>query len=291
MQLKEVERKGAGVIRMEFDSKLSDKQDFLIISDIHFDSLKCDEKLLKKHLNEAVEAGAYILILGDWFDVMCTYGDPRSKPGDISDRYLSKDYSYLDMVVQDSIEFLTPYAKNIAMISEGNHESKVKEKHDTDPLHRLIEGLKPYNRNIQKGNYSGFIEVDDKISYKSSGNTFRTNIHFHHGFGGSAKRSKGMLDVQLEVMQYPDADIILRGHTHQKWHDPSTVQIRKSKAGNLQKETVSYVATGSYKDGYGQGEGGFEIEKNFRPVKLGGWWLTIKRNGKRDIIREFKEAE
>jgi predicted phosphodiesterase len=232
-----------------------------------------------------------ILILGDWFDVMCTYGDPRSKPQDISSRYSSKDFSYLDMVIEDSIDYLKPYAANIAMISEGNHETKIKEKHDTDPLHRLVQGLRPYNSELIKGNYSGFVDLYELLHVggtKQHGNT--TTLHYHHGFGGSAPRSKGMLNTQLEAMQYPDADIIARGHTHQKWHDPSTTQIRRTARGRIFKRQIQYIQTGSYKDGFQEGEGGFEVEKNFRPVRLGGWWINLNRHSSRNFGVEIKEA-
>jgi len=39
----------------------------LLISDIHWDNPHCDRKLLKKHLDEALEINADVLINGDLF--------------------------------------------------------------------------------------------------------------------------------------------------------------------------------------------------------------------------------
>ena len=39
-------------------------QRFLFISDVHFDSVKCDRDLLKKHLDEALATNAGVLVFG-----------------------------------------------------------------------------------------------------------------------------------------------------------------------------------------------------------------------------------
>jgi UDP-2,3-diacylglucosamine pyrophosphatase LpxH len=260
----------------------------LLASDVHYDSPHCDRKLLKKHLDQARNSGALVLIFGDWFDVMGTYNDPRSKASDIRSDYLSKDFSYLDMVVEDSVEFLRPYADNIALISEGNHETMVAKKHDTNPLKRLVSGLQAYNPDIGHGRYSGYVFL--RFRYEN-GQTCSTSIlHYHHGFGGNAKRSKGMLDVQLEAMKYPDAHILCRGHDHQKWYDPSTTRQRVTRKGNIYYDNIHYIKTGSYKAGLGAGEGGFEVEKNFMPTRLGGWWLSYHFNKDYGLSHSVREA-
>lgn len=289
-----VKRKSPAVTRVEFQTQLKepyDLQPFLLISDLHYDSPSCDVDLLKKHLDQAIASNAIILVFGDVFDVMGTYNDPRSKPQSISSTYLSKDFSYLDMVIEDAVEFFKPYARNIALISTGNHETKIQEKHDTDPIRRLVKGLEPENPSIQHGNYTGFVELVERTSTGSSGFSNLTTVHFHHGFGGSAHRSLGVLNVQLECMRYPSADLLVRGHIHRKWHIPDTVQIVPDKAGKLQKKPVDYVQLGAYKDGYEEGQGGFAIEKNLPPSKLGGYWLNYYRIDRRNHKRQIVDAD
>lgn len=273
----------------------TEKFHYLIISDVHFDSQHCNRDLLFALLNKAKECGAMVLIHGDWFDIMGCYGDPRSKADEIRSDYLSKDFSYLDMVIEDSIEALRPYADNILLMSEGNHETNIKRRHDTNPLKHVTDALKEHNPNLIRSLYSGWLTLSYSY-YKggprnTSGSTESNCIHFHHGFGGSAKRSKGMLDVQTEITKYPEAQLLVRGHTHQKWYDPSTTRQRLNQRGYLFMEGVDYLQTGSFKDGHNYGEGGFEVEKNYNPTRLGGWWLTHLYHKKKGIKRRIVEAD
>jgi len=281
----EVIRKSPAVTRVSFDTEIRQPyyyQPFLLLSDVHYDSPYNQTKLLKKHLDQAKQSGAIIFIFGDWFDIMGTHGDPRSKANEISSRYLSRDFSYLDMVIEDSADFLRPYAKNIALIGDGNHETKIKQKHDTDPLKRLINLLEEENPAIQHAGYSGFLELNEILQTGNSSVNSLSTIHFHHGFGGSAPRSKGTLNVDLEAMQYPGVDFLVRGHIHQKWLMESSVQITVTKAGSIKKRGVTYIQLSSYLDSYDQGQGGFAIEKNLRPAAPGGYWLNLYRSGRRE---------
>jgi len=244
----------------------------LHISDVHFDSIKCNRELLKEHLDEIKRCDGYVFIYGDWFDVMGCYQDPRSKFKDLDPRYFERGREYLNSVVEDAIEFLTPYVQNIAMISEGNHETEIKRRRDVDILDWLIQSLNQRGGNIVKGYYSGWNEFVFNNGIKSSS----VLTHYHHGYGGNAKRSKGMLDSQIATFTYPDCDFIFRGHTHQKFHDPSNVKYLYNKiAKSICTKTTHYIMTGSYKDGTGLGKSGWEVQKGFLPTRLGGWFIDF----------------
>lgn len=285
-----VEQLSDNVHRFGFSCKSTDVVPTLAVSDVHYDSVKCKRDLLKSHLDEIKEADGLIFIFGDWFDVMATYGDKRMKREQVDTRYIVRGRSYLDVVIEDSVEFLAPYADNIALISYGNHETTIRKYHDTDPLRRLVFGLNAKcNSNIQLGQYSGFIFM--QFSYHKGTSTWSKTIHYHHGFGGNAKRSKGMLDVQIEVMKYPDVDIMFRGHDHQKWHDPSTTRMRVTQKGKVYKDSVNYIKTGSYKDGIGEGKQGWEVEKNFLPTCMGGWFTDYLYNKNEGVKIRLTEAK
>ena len=269
-----VKAKSDNVHSFTFDCDYSDTIPTLVVSDVHYDSLKCDRKLLKKHLDEIKAKDGLIFIHGDWFDVMATYGDRRMKREQVDPRYVVRGRSYLDVVIEDSIEFLKPYAEHIALMSYGNHETTILKFHDTDPLRRLVANLNREGGNIQIGQYSGFVTFTGK--YKKGTTQHRFTKQYHHGFGGNAKRSKGMLDVQIEVFKYPDADILVRGHDHMKWFDPSTTRIRLKESGEISKDNVFYLKTGSYKDGLGDMSQGWEVQKNFNPTRMGGWFVDYE---------------
>lgn len=246
----------------------------LFCSDIHLDSIGCKRDILKQHFDEIKKANGLIFIFGDLLDVMGSYGDRRLQREDIDPQFIQHGRTYLDLVCEYTIEFLKPYAQNIALISYGNHEKTINKFHNHDILRSIVWTLNLEDKvNIQLGAYSGWIFLRMQ---KPSGNGVGCNIHYHHGFGGNAKRSKGMLDVQIEAMKYPDAHILVRGHTHQKWYDPSTARMRVTRSGRIYKDKIKYIQSGSYVDGIGTGRSGWPVEKNFNPTDIGGWFVDFK---------------
>jgi len=261
----------------------------LHISDIHFDSMHCDVELLKKHLDIIKRKDGHIYIYGDVFDVMGCYGDPRSKFQDVNPKYFDRG-EYLNLVVEDAVNFFTPYVKNIRMISEGNHESEIRRRRDVDILSWLVRSLNDQGGNIAKGFYSGWNE----FVFAQKGRSSSILTHYHHGKGGNAKRSKGILNAQLDTMENPDCDFVFRGHTHQKFHDPSNVKYRVNLTKKVvKKKTTHYIQTGSYKDGTGMGKSGWEVQKGFMPSRLGGWFVdfnVVISNGYMNVEPQVYEA-
>lgn len=271
---KHVEELSENVHLFEFDGcRSTDIVPTLFCSDIHLDSIGCKRDILKRHFDEIKEADGLIFIFGDLLDVMGSYGDRRLQREDIDPQFIQHGRTYLDLVAEYTIDFLKPYAKNIALISYGNHEKTINKFHNHDILRSIVWTLNlEQGVNIQLGAYSGWVFL--RLRNKRSSQICK--IHYHHGFGGSAKRSKGMLDVQIEAMKYPDANILVRGHTHQKWYDPSTARMRVSPNGRIYKDKIKYIQSGSYVDGIGAGKSGWAVEKNFNPTDIGGWFVDFK---------------
>ena len=92
----------------------------MLISDLHWDNPKCNRELLSKHLKEAVERNAYIIINGDFFCLMQGRADPRRAKNEIRPEH--NQGNYLQAVVNDAVQWFKPYAKHIALIGYGNHE-------------------------------------------------------------------------------------------------------------------------------------------------------------------------
>lgn len=259
-------------------------------SDIHYDSLHCDRKSLKAHFDQAVAEDRMIEINGDWFDVMGCFKDPRTKAADIDPRFIVRGKSYLDVVIEDSYEFLKKYADNILIMSLGNHETAILKHRDTNPLTRLVTMLRQHNPNIMEGLYEGYVQFQIKDSrHKTTSQLF--SERFHHGFGGNAPRSKGMLHSQIIAMQYPDVDLYQSGHTHQKFHDPSNVRERITKKGRVHESTMHYLKLGSYqKKTVGLG---YANINGMPRTRLGGWFADMELktyNTSRRIDISFKEA-
>lgn len=254
----------------------------LIVSDVHYDSPQCDKKSLKKNFDEIKEKGGKIIVVGDWFDVMGCDRDPRTKPADIDPKYYRKDKQYLDAVVEDSAEFLMNYRDEIMFMGYGNHETKIMERRDTDPLARIVSMLNMGGANVQIGAYAGWIKIRMKDGQKKS-KSF--NIRYHHGYGGGAKRSKGILNAQIDAMAHPDAHLIVSGHDHNKIYDPSNVRQRVTDTGKIYEDTIHWLKTGSYK--MHKRTFGYETQGGMTYTRMGGWFVDLTmnrfRHGKTDV--------
>ena len=251
---------------------------FLIISDVHFDSVKCDRDLLTAHFRAISEQGGYVVVNGDWFDLMQGKYDPRGSKYDIRPEYNRGDY--IDHVIRDSAEWLAQWNVPI-FIGQGNHETNILRRLETNPAERLVENLRSRGVDAYLGGYSGWLVLRSVRKKKSriDQETTTYTIHYHHGFGGSSPRSKGVLKADIAQQQHPDADMLLRGHDHNKWMLPVSVS-RLNNRGNCEViRTVHHLQTGSYKK-QGDRYGGWETEKGFSTTTMGGWFVTFESHRK-----------
>ena len=263
-----------------------DKQkDFLLISDVHFDSIKCDRHLLYKHLDEARERNADVYIFGDLFDLMQGKWDPRGNYSDLRPEY--KSHVYVDEVISDVGEKLAKYADVIKFLGRGNHETNIEKRMMVSPLDRVEQIINDAGGQCVVGGYAGWIvfrpgkHVNGRWS--KSG---RFNMQYHHGYGGNAKRSKGVLGIDIDQKDFPDADFIVRGHDHQKWYHPVMVD-RINRSYNIEQRTVHHMRLGSYKK-LGDRYAGWATEKGFATPRLGGWWLTMTCERARGRATDYK---
>ena len=261
----------------------------LLLSDVHFDSTKCDRDMLKDHLDKALALKASVYVFGDWFDLMQGMYDPRRSYSSLRPEY--KSITYLDDVINDAVEFLEPYREVLAMVGRGNHETNIEKRLSTSPIDRLVGAL---GGGIMAGPYSGWVQLVYSRNANNHGGRHQRMLHFHHGYGGNAPRSKGVLNVDLDQKEWPDADVIVSGHTHQKWHVPMSVE-RITDRLNTYEDTVHHLKLGSYKklDRFA----GWEVEKGFQQPRLGGWWMDAElrrtKHDRVDVARpylSFREA-
>ena len=87
-----------------------------LFSDIHFDSKDCDRETFKEHLDYCLKDHRYILINGDLFDAILLKDQKRAVPSNIE-----HSDNQLNVKLEETAHFLTPYKDNILIISRGNH--------------------------------------------------------------------------------------------------------------------------------------------------------------------------
>ena len=247
-------------IRMETTGK-GWRQEFLKMSDIHFDSPYCDRKLLRALLEEAQETGAPVSIYGDWLDAMQSRNDPRRSMSELRAEYAGAD-GYTNAIIDDSIEFLRPFADNIMLISDGNHDTKARKHLDTDVLDIICNAL-----GISHLGYAGF----ERFMFKkdTGGHKSSKLLFFHHGKEGG-KVNKGT-QRSAHWQDWADADIYFGGHIHNEWR-MNRPRVSIAPSGVEVVEDTLHVSLPTLKREWNLNSG-FAIEGAMGPAPIGGAWL------------------
>jgi hypothetical protein len=259
------------VVTVRFDVVGGFEWSCLLRSDAHHDNPHCDQKLEREHLQQAKDRNAGIIDAGDLCCVMQGKWDKRADKTALRPEHQTANY--FDSIVNTAADFYEPFAKNFIVMGEGNHESAVRKRHETDLVTRIVERLNTRTgSNIQRGGYSFWVRFMFTIS-----KTHRTSrlLHGFHGTGGGGPVTRGVIQTNRMAVFHPDPDVILTGHTHDQWIVPIARQ-RISDSGVPFHDEQVHVRTPGYKDGWGDGYGGWETEKMLGPKPKGAAWLTFK---------------
>lgn len=257
------------VVNVNIDCKKKKEHWFLLRGDCHWDNPKCDRDLEEKHLKEALERDAGIIDVGDLFCVMQGKYDRRSNKADIRPEHQSGDY--LDALVRTAADYYQPYAKNIIALGLGNHECSILDRLETNLTDRLATSLRDRTGAlVPVTGYTGWVRF--KLNYHGS-KASRTLWHMH-GYGGGGPVTKDTIQSQRQQAYIDGADILVSGHVHERWAQEH-VKVGLTDTGEVKHRSVWAVKTGTYKEEYGSGKGGWHIATGKPPKPLGGWWLKL----------------
>lgn len=213
-----------------------------LFSDIHYDSPDCDRETLKKHLDFCVKDGRYILFGGDLFDAILLKDMKRAVP-----HLLENTDAQLNKKLDDIYNFLKPYQKQILFMGRGNHEESIIKYNGLDVLSMLATMLNMgQEHKILVGNYANFIRFTFKKP--SDRKEFHYDLFQHHGAGGAAPQTKGMLDFQ-QIAKGTNADLIWLGHKHNSLVDYSTPIMFIDRNGEVILKNRQCIMTPSYQKG------------------------------------------
>lgn len=212
-----------------------------LFSDIHFDSPDCDRETLKQHFDFCKKDGRYILINGDWFDAIIM-GDRKRSVAHL----IENTDQQLNKKLEESYEFLKPYQDQILFMGRGNHEESIIKYNGIDLLQMLTTMLNMNSEHkILYGNYANFL----RFTFKGkSRNERHYDIFAHHGCGGSAPATKGMLDFNA-IAKGINADLIWLSHKHNALIDYSAPVMHIDKNGDVILKNRQCVETPSYQKG------------------------------------------
>lgn len=214
-----------------------------LYSDIHFDSPDCDRETLKKHLDFCIKDGRYILINGDFFDAILL-GDRKRATA----HHITNTDNQLNVKLNEAYEFLKPYQEYILFIGRGNHEESILKYNGLDVLEMLTTMLNMGSEHkILYGNYTNFL----RFTFKEQGKNRREyhyDIYAHHGAGGNAPVTKGILDYS-RINKSVVADLIWTGHRHNALIDASDPVLYTDPNGNIILKNRQCIQTPSYQKG------------------------------------------
>lgn len=243
-------------------------------SDAHHDSPDCVREIEYKHLDKAKEREALIFDFGDTFDAMQGKFDPRRSLDDVRPEYAGSDY--YDLIVNGTATDYAKYSANFALFARGNHETAVRKNANTDIISRIVDRMnnaKPETEiRTQEGGYGGWV----RFMFSIHGTRRQSiNLKYHHGSGGSAPVTKGVIQTNRQAVYLPDAHIVVNGHNHQSYIVP-IVRERLNSAGKIGKDIMWFLRTPGYKDEYRDGSEGYAVEKGMSPTAVGGIWLKFE---------------
>ena len=246
-----------------------------ILSDLHWDNPKCDRDMLKRHLDYCLKESIPVMIVGDLFCLMQGKGDRRGNKSDIRPEH--NNAKYLDSVVETAVEWFSPYAHILTVLGYGNHETAIIKHQETDLLQRFVDLINYKNKsNIFTGGYGGWLVIKKNIRTNTS---MSKTLKYFHGSGGGGIVTKGAINLTRSLETYENMDVFVMGHIHE---NASRNDVRDAVQYNTGKHTYELIQkqihlaiTGTYKEEYVDGFGGWHVERG-APIKpLGGRILTL----------------
>lgn len=260
----------ATAIRVTYQAKSGWEQWGLLTADRHMDNAHSDLSLQRLHLDQAKERDAFVIDIGDLFCAMQGKGDRRSAKSDL--RIENKDSHYLNSLVEFAHTFLTPYADNLALLAEGNHETAITKHHEYSLLDGLVYALRHSGSGAVRGGYRGYIRF--YFEPEGGGKRMSRLAYYHHGSGGGGPVTKGVIQASRKAVYMPDADYVWSGHIHEQWQFPIE-RVRLLASGKEIRDTQYHVQLPTYKDEYTNESGGWHHETGKPPKPIGAWWIRF----------------
>jgi hypothetical protein len=204
--------------------------------------------------------------------------DPRRSKKDVLPEH--NKANYIDAVIEDAVDYWSPYANLLTVIGYGNHETSIIKNLETDPLQRFVDLLNYTNKtSVFTGGYGGWLVIKKQVE----SNTYISKmIKYFHGSGGGGVVTKGAINLTRALEMYENMDIFIMGHIHE---NASRNDVRDAVQYNpgkhcheiIQKQ-IHLAITGAYKEEFEDGFGGWHVERG-APVKpTGGRILTLDSN-------------
>lgn len=211
-----------------------------LFSDTHVDNPECDIEKLKADMAFCKKEGRYMIFDGDTIDGILL-GDRKRAAAHL----ITNTDNQLNIKLQQLYELFKPFQEYILFFGRGNHEESILKYNGLDVLEMLTTMLNMgQEHKILYGNYANFL----RFTFKEAGKNRREyhyDIFAHHGAGGSAPATKGMLDFGA-LTKAVNADLIWIGHKHNALVDFSAPVMHIDRNGDVVFKNRQCIETPSY---------------------------------------------
>jgi len=244
----------------------------MLVGDLHLDSQHCDRAALRYALDQAVDADAPIILLGDTFDLMQSKGDRRASKDALMAMHGRDDY--MNAILEDAISFLTPYARHIWIMLHGNHDADGVKYHEVDLIRLLAGSLNREGASIATPGYQTHVVL--KLRNSTSKYADLMVGYVTHGSGGNSPVTGGVIGASRRAAWVPQADWFASGHLHRDWVFP-TGQLRVGRSGRVFKQRVPHLQVGAWKSESASAPS-WANQKGFMPFPVGpAYWLEVRK--------------
>jgi len=241
------------------------------LGDPHWDNPKCDRLFLTRTLEKAKAEDAAVMSVGDLFCAMQGRYDNRSNPEDVRPEHMVNDY--LDALVYTAADWWRPYARQVALLGKGNHETSILKHNQVDLIRNFSYRLRQETPNMEDRALTGYYGGRLYLDFRDPNGKLiqRDLLRYFHGSGGGGPVTKGTIQPSRRAAVWPDAKYVVTGHIHEAWVFP--IKRERSKSGRAFLDIQWHIQTPTYKEEYGVGNSGWHIERGGKPKPVGCVWI------------------
>ena len=256
-----------------------------LISDTHIDNPNFDKATFVEHAQYCLDDQRYMLLGGDLYDGIIRTDQKRAV-----NSLLERGDNQLNIKLDMAYELLKPYQEQILFFGRGNHEESILKYNGVDLLEMLAKILNAGKKHqIIVGNYANFLRFN--FQDKRGKSVAHYDIYQHHGMGGSAPVTKGMIDFN-RIAKGVNADLIWIGHKHQAVIDASDPIMYLDQNGNVVLKNRQCIMTPSYQKGRTIDPNINFAERMYSHTALSGFGQVtitpVNKDNKYELVPELK---
>jgi predicted phosphodiesterase len=218
------------------------------VGDLHIGDLNCEYTMIQDTIDR-IKADPYALVIGmgDWLNVATKHS--------VGKAVFDQEYDTTQQLKIARRMFL-PIKDKLVGLLEGNHEYRLSKEgfNITDVMAETLD--------------TEFLGYSTLLSINIQGT--RYVVYATHGHGGGSTKG-GVVNKLKKLDNVVNADIYLRGHSHQLLHFKQPIRSVSPVDNSIIETERWYVDTGSflsYDDSYAE-------KANFTPANLGSPIITL----------------